>query len=126
MIANIIKVRYGIEKVGAISGLAALPDGRRGLSGSLIGYIVLWDLETGQPLHKFYLQEGLSSVALVAEGRQAVLTSRRSVLLYDLERGEIVANFIGDTPMRCVVTIREDLFVAGSAHGAVHILRLLT
>jgi WD40 repeat protein len=126
MIADILRVRYGVEKVGAISGLAALPDGRRALSGSLIGHIVLLDLETGQSLHQFDLKEGLSAVALVAESHRAVLASGRSVLLYDFERGEIVASFIGDTRMRCVDTLREDLFVAGSADGAVHILRLLT
>ncbi len=45
--------------------------------------------------------------------------------LWDLESGEVIATFTGDAAITCVAVARDDLFVAGSANGAVHILRLI-
>jgi WD40 repeat protein len=65
-------------------------------------------------------------VAVLADGRRAVSGSRDNTLrLWDLESGEVIATFTGDAAITCVAVARDDLFVAGSANGAVHILRLI-
>jgi WD40 repeat protein len=70
--------------------------------------------------------DGVRAVAVLADGRRAVSGSRDNTLrLWDLESGEVIATFTGDAAITCVAVARDDLFVAGSANGAVHILRLI-
>ena len=45
--------------------------------------------------------------------------------LWDLESGEVIATFTADAAITCLAVVRDDLFVAGSGNGAVHILRLI-
>jgi WD40 repeat protein len=70
--------------------------------------------------------DGVRAVAVLADGRRAVSGSRDNTLrLWDLESGEVIATFTGDAAITCVAVARDDLFVAGSGNGAVHILRLI-
>jgi WD40 repeat protein len=99
-----------------VSAVAVLADGRRAVSGSWDNTLRLWDLETGESLHTLEGHtDGVSAVAVLADGRRAVSGSWDGPLrLWNLESGETVAAFTGD-----------DVFVAGAANGAVHILRLI-
>jgi WD40 repeat protein len=65
-------------------------------------------------------------VAFLGDGRRALSGSKNGDLrLWDLESGQTIAAFTGDAAITCVAVARDDLFVAGSANGAVHILRLI-
>jgi WD40 repeat protein len=65
-------------------------------------------------------------VKVLADGRRALFGSGYDTLwLWDLESGEGIASFTGDAAITCVAVARDDLFVAGSGNGALHILRLI-
>ena len=51
-------------------------------------------------------------------------SSDRTLRLWDLETVACLAAFTGDAVIGCVAIARDDLFVAGSANGAIHILEL--
>ena len=103
-----------------------LADGHRALSGSHDRTLRLWDLETGAELRRFEGHEGwVNSVAVLADGRRALSGSEdRTLRLWDLETGACLALFGGDATFTAVAVVRDDLFVAGSANGAIHILDL--
>jgi WD40 repeat protein len=107
--------------------VAELVGGRRAVSGSSDGTLRLWDLETGEGLSPLEGHTGgVTAVAVLADGRRALSGSRDNTLrLWDLESGDVIATFIADAGITCVAVARDDLFVAGSANGAVHILRLI-
>jgi GTPase SAR1 family protein len=74
---------------GGVLSVAALPDGRRALSGGDDGKMRLWDLVAGAELRPFEVHHApIYSVALVADGRQALSGSGDgSLRLWDLEAG---------------------------------------
>jgi WD40 repeat protein len=112
---------------GPVSTVAVLTDGPRALSGSSDRTLRLWDLETGENLRTLEGHTGwVGSVAVLADGRSVLSGSDDGTLrLWDLESGDVIATFIADAGITCVAVARDDLFVAGSANGAVHILRLI-
>ncbi len=81
----------------------------------------------GGPLLRI-LQGHLSGVTAVAalDGERAISASYdHTIRLWDLESGEVIATFHGEGPMLSVCAAGDDTFVAGSANGAVHILKLV-
>ena len=106
--------------------VAVLTDGRLALSASQDRTLRLWDLETGAELRRFEGHEvgfgrwqcwrtgGLRSRHLMT-GRCGCGSWGGRVCL---------AIFTGDVGTDCVAVARDDLFVAGSANGALHILEL--
>jgi WD40 repeat protein len=94
-----------------IVGMAFLPDGRRAISGEdaweLPGELVVWDLETGESIHRFGLLneqvEGVRAVAVSPDGRTALVgygsdsaLATHPAALWDMETGELV-RFLGGT-----------------------------
>jgi len=111
----------------SVNAVAVVADGRRALSGSDDKTLRLWDLETGESLRTMRGHtDWVTAVAVVADGRRALSGSLDNTLrLWDLDNGETLATFTGDAAITCVAVTRDDLFVAGSANGALHILRLI-
>jgi hypothetical protein len=108
------------------SQLAVLADGSRALSGSWDNTLRLWDLATGETLRTL---EGHTSfvdaVAVLADGSRALSGSRDHTLrLWDLATGECLAEYAADAAITCVAFARDDLIVAGSADGKIHILEI--
>jgi WD40 repeat protein len=110
-----------------VTAITVLADGRRALSGSWDKTLRLWDLETGDNLRTLQGHtDHVLAVSVLADGRRALSGSNDGTLrLWDLESGEVIATFTGDAAITCVAVARDDLFVAGSANGALHILRLI-
>ena len=83
-------------------------------------------METGAELRRFEGHEDwVTAVALLADGRRALSGSHDQTLrLWDLETGACLAVFTADAAITAVAVARDNLFVAGSANGAIHILEL--
>jgi WD40 repeat protein len=109
-----------------VSAVAVLGDGSRALSGSSDTTLRLWDLASGETLRTL---EGhtsrVSAVAVLGDGSRALSGSYDHTLrLWDLATGECLAEYYADAAIRCVSFARDDLIVAGSADGHIHILEI--
>jgi WD40 repeat protein len=113
------------EEFGCTS-IAITADGRRTVFGCRDGMVRLWDTDTGREVQKFQgHNRKVGSVAVTPHGRWIISGSLDWTLrLWDTETGECLATFTGDAAITCVAVARDDLFVAGSANGAIHILEL--
>ena len=109
-----------------VEAVAFLPAGRRALSGSRDATLRLWDLETGETLQTLEGHtDGVSAVAVLADGSRALSGSDDHTLrLWDLETGARLAEFTADAAISCGALARDDLIVAGSADGRIHILEI--
>ena len=86
----------------------------------------LWDLVTGETLRTLEGHtSGVNAVAVLANGRRALSGSSDNTLrLWDLASGECLAEYYADAAVGCVAFARDDLIVAGSADGRIHILEI--
>jgi WD40 repeat protein len=109
-----------------MTAVALLADGRRALSGSYDNTLRPWDLATGETLRTLEGHtSGVSAVALLADGSRALSGSRDNTLqLWDLATGRCLAEYYADAAINCVAFARDDLIVAGSADGRIHILEI--
>jgi WD40 repeat protein len=111
----------------SVSSVAVLADGRRALSGSWDKTLRLWDLESGAELRASKATRHRSARwrcwRTAAARSPALMTGRCGCGLWDLETGAELAVFTGDAAITAVAVAHNDLFVAGSANGAIHILR---
>jgi WD40 repeat protein len=93
-------------QVGVLAGhkgwvpcLEFTPDGRRALSGSVDGTLILWDVPRREVLHRLASRgQGLWSVAISPDGRTALSdsgdsTGEVSMILWDLETGQELRTF---------------------------------
>jgi WD40 repeat protein len=109
-----------------VSAVAVLADGRRALSSSHDTTLRLWDLETGETLRTL---EGhthfVNAVAVLADGSRALSGSDDHTLrLWDLATGNSLAEYVADAAIGCAGFARDDLIIAGSADGRIHILEI--
>jgi WD40 repeat protein len=62
---------------------------------------------------------------VLADGRHALSGSDDcTLLMWDLATGECLAEYTADAVITCVAFARDDLVVAGSADGRLHILEI--
>ncbi len=106
-----------------VTAVAVLPDGRRALSGSSDHTLRLWDLQTCKSRVLTGHTDGVTAVAVLPDGRALSGSDDRSVIVWDVAHTAPLAAFIGDAAMTCVAATPTHL-IAGSADGAVHLLRL--
>jgi WD40 repeat protein len=100
--------------------------GERGFLGHEDYTVCVWDIRRGV-LHKQLLgHEGwIWSVAVSPDCAYVISGSQDcTVRVWRIEDGRLIATFYGEDGITCVAAGRADLFLAGSANGAVHILRL--
>ena len=66
-------------------------------------------------------------MALAADGRRAVSTGEdRTLVLWNLESGEEITTFIGESGMSsCAIAPDGQTIIAGESSGRVHFLRLV-
>ena len=120
------EILRSLVHTGEINTVAVLADGRRALSGSDNTTLRLWDLKTGETLRILEGHtDGVSAVAVLADGSRALSGSDDHTLrLWDLETGARLAEFTADAAISCGALARDDLIVAGSADGRIHILEI--
>jgi WD40 repeat protein len=118
---------------GSVQAVAVTADGTRVISGSYDKTVKVWNLETGE---KETGEEQLTltghsgsvlAVAVTADGTRVISGSsdNTTVKVWNLQNGEEIATFIGESPFySCVVTPDGLTIVAGDAAGMVHFLKL--
>jgi WD40 repeat protein len=116
-----------------VQAVAVTADGTRVISGSDDKTVKVWNLETGE---KETGEEQLTltghsgsvlAVAVTADGTRVISGSsdNTTVKVWNLQNGEEIATFIGESPFySCVVTPDGLTIVAGDAAGMVHFLKL--
>jgi serine/threonine-protein kinase len=72
-------------------GAALFPDGKRLLTADGGGLLQIWDIVSGQELKRFQRDGFIDSVAVLADGKQALVTGNGGAGLYDLESRELRA-----------------------------------
>ena len=109
-----------------VSAVAVLADGRRAVSGSDDNTLRLWDLATGETRRTLKGHTGgVTAAAVLPDGSRALSGSSDSSLrLWDLATGECLAEFVADARVTCVAFAWDDLIVAGSADGRIHVLEI--
>ena len=77
--------------------VAASPDGRRIVSGSEDNTVIVWDLETGEPINMLVGHKGsVRSVTVSPDGRHIVSASHdNTVIVWDLETGSPIRRLTG-------------------------------
>ena len=100
--------------------------GSRALSGSWDNTLRLWDLATGGTLQTLEGHTGsINAGAATTDGSRALSGSNDHTLrLWDVANRECLAEYIADAAIGCVAFARDDLIVAGSADGKIHILEI--
>lgn len=85
------------------------PDGKRAVSVSQDSSIILWDLETAQPILKFNHPAAIYTVRITPDGKRAVSGSfDRSIILWDLETGQSIMTLKGHTDAVYALSITPD------------------
>lgn len=109
---------------GAYS-VAVTPDGRRAVTGTSQGAVIVWDLESGRRLHGFRGPEVVAwSVALSMNGsRVAAAYGERGVMVWDVASGNSLATLAGDVCAASAVAFTPDgkHLVTGEADGSVRL-----
>lgn len=66
----------------------------------------------------------VSALAVLGDRRVVSGTADGAVQVWDAHSGEQIAAFLGDAGITSVTTNGDDMILAGSDNGAVHILEL--
>jgi WD40 repeat protein len=120
---GLVRIMVGHE--APIRTVAALRDGRRGLSGGDDMTIRLWDLKSGTELRclKGHVSS-VSAVAMLPDGRRAISASNDLTLrLWDLESGAELRRFIGHNARVKAVAVLPDgrCAISGSVDGTLRL-----
>ncbi|MGB0384199.1 MAG: WD40 repeat domain-containing protein [Ardenticatenaceae bacterium] len=114
-----------------MTALAVTSDGQRALSGSRNGTLRMWDIESQTEL--FALRDSPSGITAIAiTDRFAFVTSGvphlssdNTLRVWDLQKKEVIARFVAESPMNACAVGSDGLTVlAGDMSGRVHFLRL--
>lgn len=83
----------------SVLGLAFSPDGKRLLTGGLDRTVRLWDVSTGQELHRFDdHQDGVVTVAFFSDGKYAASGALdKTIRIWDLTTRKQIHLFTADT-----------------------------
>ncbi|WP_375490805.1 hypothetical protein [uncultured Nostoc sp.] len=125
--------KYFVELGKRKNAVAVMPDGRSVISGSQSGVLQIWDTSCGEEL--FALDDnasGITAIDVSPNGRFAFATSGlphylsdNTLRVWDLEKRQVIARFIGESPMTaCAVAPDGVTIVVGDASGQVHFFRL--
>ena len=117
--------------VSGAPAFASTPDGRLGVSGTQVGRLFLWDLDPlrrrgSMPHQEIGQNSEVRAVAITPDGARALSGGNdRMIRAWDLWTKRCLATFIGEDFTTCACAAGNDLFMAGSRNGAVHVLKIM-
>ena len=93
-----------------ITAVAVTPDARHAVSASADGTAIVWELETGQPVHTFSEHEqGITALALARDGVRAMSASQDGrILVWDVERARLLHAFQGHDGQVAALALAAD------------------
>jgi WD40 repeat protein len=115
-----------------VPAFAATPDGRRGVSGTHFGRMFVWDLNpfrrrASLPHQEIGQNSEVSAVAITPDGRRALSGgSDHMIRAWDISSNRCLATFVAEDFTTCACAAGNDLFMAGSRNGAVHVLKVMS
>lgn len=77
----------------AINTIALHPDGKTIATGSDDTTIVLWDLQSGKPIHYFYLTHAVQSIAISPDGKTIIAAADQRITIWNLETRQYIGIF---------------------------------
>lgn len=121
--------QYFLAMRDAKTAVTVMPDCKRIISGSNGGVLNIWDIGSGEEL--FALDDsasGITSVCVSPNGRFAFATcglphyaSDNTLRVWDLERREIIARFVGEVPMTsCTIAADGTTVIVGDCIGKIY------
>lgn len=105
-----------------VNAVAVTYNGRQAVTGSLDGNVVLWDLQTGEPLQTFSGHRGsVNDVVFSPDGNQILSGGEDDrMLLWDIETGDILQTFTTSSDVTTVAFHRSgDSVMSGNQLGEV-------
>ena len=79
-----------------VSGAAVLPGGKTAVASDTHGQVIVWDLESGKPLHEMSHGAAVNDLSVSADGRRAATAGRDArVKVWDLRAGKQLESFEG-------------------------------
>jgi WD40 repeat protein len=105
---------------GLVSAAGFMPDGTHALTAGFDHAVILWDLASGREVKRIdRLASVVHSLAIDAQGRQAVAGGDPTLWLLDLEAGKVVSRFAGHAQAVTALAFAADRerFLSGSDDG---------
>ncbi|NER97663.1 MAG: WD40 repeat domain-containing protein [Symploca sp. SIO1B1] len=121
--------QYFLAMRDAKTAVTVMPDCQRIISGSNSGVLNMWDLGTGEELLALDdSASGVTSVCVSPNGRFAFATcglphysSDNTLRVWDLERKQIIARFVGEAPMTsCAIAADGTTVIVGDCMGQIY------
>jgi WD40 repeat protein/serine/threonine protein kinase len=122
----------------SITELTFTPNGRAAVAGSWDGSLILWDLETGEILHRMIYDPGseeainlddVDFVAITPDGSRALANyGEGNINLWDLETGQLIRNWSGFFQQPSKLSISPDGRLAAFGHmsGEINVVDIET
>ncbi len=135
---NGTKLHTVTNRTDYVSAVAVTPDGRRAVVAEDDNVLTLWDLDRGVQLHALVGHSDHIAILLATShtplavsvsgdtlGILPNIVADRSLKLWDLQRGVMLASFNGESLITAAaITPDERTIVAGETSGRVHLLRI--
>jgi WD40 repeat protein len=99
---------------------------RTAASGADDWTIHIWDLVTGAETARLHHGPwGVTSLAVLPDGRLVSGSKDKTVRLWDLARGTEIARLEADAPVNCLAGLPDGRLVAGDEIGRLHWLEVI-
>jgi WD40 repeat protein len=102
------RVRKFSARANKVNDIEFSPDGHKLLSGDVDGNGVLWDVSTGQKIHRFVEDNSIQAVVWFPDGQTVATASGNSVNLWNTASYQTMQRVIGSAETAHCLAISPD------------------